>query len=131
MADDAATRARRHRRHLAGDHAGCDPRRCREARAAGNGHTGPAVASVSGELAAFVATLDLPEGDPKRVIAGCAAIQAARVDEGDPPAAVVAALMSSLAHLGEDPGRPGGQLDVIRARHHQRRVRLLLGDLRA
>jgi hypothetical protein len=85
---------------------------------------------VAAALAGFVAALRLDAldtGDPKRVIAVCAARLAARIDEGDPPASVVAQLRSCVRDLAATPGEPGGSLDLARARRHERRLNLLLG----
>jgi hypothetical protein len=128
MADSNAERQRRKRLHASGDHSQCDPRRCAAGRAPLNGHGAESdPVSVSANLAAFVAALNLAPADPKAAMAAVALKLAARFDES-PSERLAHEVVSIIRSLMEFPGQPGDGLDLLRAKRYARRAERLMGE---
>lgn len=150
-----AERQRRSRAHKRGDHGLCDPKRCkgdvtpadrdsvtpiRAARGVTRAVPAPAVVpdgvdderterepgEIEAETAAFVAQLNFPEGDPRRIIGRITVKLARRIDEGGAHASAIQQFRVLLMQLAEVPDQPAGPLDGTRARRAVRRVDRLL-----
>jgi hypothetical protein len=126
MADDAATRVRRSRKHRAGDHSLCLAGRC-------GAVTAP---EVDGELGAveeavldMAGALHLQGGDPRLPIVASARRLAGALDVA--PVSQLAGLARELrCQMGwlAEAQVHGDQVDEMRARRAARRLKLLLGD---
>jgi hypothetical protein len=130
MADDDAVRSRRYRAHKAGQHILCDPRRCEGARRLAEtgevARPAPGQATVRATLDQFLAELAPPPGSSRAVLAQCATKLADAIDAGGGPAVLTAQMRHVLSDLEDVVGRDENALDEIRARHHLRRLNLLL-----
>lgn len=148
MPEDAATRARRYRRHKQGDHSECVAGRCEalggaaKSLVAANPSLGipPTVAAISrlkGEADVappgvagrieeltreFVKTLPYGKDDPRRLLGELAVELARRIDQAGAVPAAVGQLRILLMQLAEVPNGPAGHVDEARVRHHQRQL---------
>src|SRR5216684_3506895 len=131
--DSAALRARRSRRHRAGDHSLCVAGRCAESgspvpAAVAGAEPGGVLAAVT----ALVASLALPEKPgPRHVLAALALRLAAQADWPGADSAPAAVARELRAVLGEmfpaGTPRADDKLDDLAARRRRRRARLFPG----
>jgi hypothetical protein len=139
----AAERQRRSRKHKAGDHSSCDPKRC-DALAPASADVTPAVTTppvtpsvtpppadeaaggIETATTAYVQTLQLAPGDPRAILGQIAVQLAKRVDGSGALPAAVRELRVLLAQLAEVPGQPAGPVDELRVRRAQRRLDQML-----
>jgi hypothetical protein len=152
MADTGAERSRRARKHKAGDHAGCDPKRCREARADvelapvpsssgvrpvmalpslpddDQGDDAPQRGGIELSVEAYVTALGFAEGDPRAILGEIAVRLAKRVDESGALPAAVRELRVLLAQISEDPAGPAGKVDEVRLQRAHRRLDQLIAS---
>lgn len=146
MADSAAERQRRARAHKRGKHDLCDPDRCRDARLAGvpaksaltpePAPPGPAPEDVENvpsggiqvAVAAYVASLGYPAGDPRSILGEIAVRLAKRVDDSGALPAAVRELRVLLAQIGDVPNGQAGPVDELRLQREQRRIAALLAQ---
>lgn len=141
MAEDAATRAKRYRRHKQGDHTLCVAGRCEALGGASRTVTPPAVPPATADqglavmLAAgriealaqeFVDSLPHGPDDPRHLLGQLAIELARRIDDEGAVPAAVGQLRILLMQLAEVPNGPAGVVDELRVRHHQRQLDALL-----
>jgi hypothetical protein len=125
VTDSPAERKRRSRAHATGDHSGCSPSRCAALAVESTVETGEQ-GPIERAVAAMVASLRFPEGDPRAVL-NVLALRYARLLDG--PAATTAAgqeLRHILVYLNDEPTRAADEVDELRARRHARRALTLL-----
>ncbi len=129
--DSAALRARRARRHKAGDHSLCSRARCSARRgvAAQEPSPRPAVpVSGSGVSGAVAEMLAADEPDQRAVLAQVALRLAGEIDAPELSAPVVRELRLVLAQLcGREPGRTDDSLDEVARKRTERRRRFAAG----
>lgn len=141
MAEDAATRAKRYRRHKQGDHSLCVAGRCEALGGASRAVTPPPVSAAGGQQPAAVMLVagriealarefveSLPHGpdDPRHLLGQLAIELARRIDDEGAVPAAVGQLRILLMQLAEVPNGPAGVVDEMRVRHHQRQLDALL-----
>lgn len=136
MADDAATRKRRSRRHKAGDHSLCLPGKC-GAKVAVDQPPAPELVTndeatdgpITAQLEEWAATLRFAESDVRQPMVAAALKLAAHLDDASASAAPAVAkeLRQYVAWIGES-GAEADELDELRARRAQRRVDVLLRE---
>ena len=142
MAEDAAVRAKRYRRHKQGDHSLCVAGRCEAlggasrtvtppaALTAGPVGQVPAVTLAAGRIEAlaqeFVESLPHGPDDPRHLLGQLAIELARRIDDEGAVPAAVGQLRILLMQLAEVPNGPAGVVDEMRVRHHQRQLDALL-----
>jgi hypothetical protein len=127
MADSDALRARRSKRHKAGDHSLCRVDRC------------PAVVArqpagaVEAAVSRLLAPLTFGDDDPRAVTAAVALRYARWMDAPRPPASPAAlgrSLEAALAHVVESADRSPDFIDGIRADMWARRLAETLAAIR-
>lgn len=142
MAEDAATRAKRYRRHKQGDHSLCVAGRCEAlggtsrtvtpapAPPVAHHDQPPAVTLAAGRIEAlakeFVDSLPHGPDDPRHLLGQLAIELARRIDDEGAVPAAVGQLRILLMQLAEVPNGPAGVVDEMRVRHHQRQLDALL-----
>ena len=129
MADDAATRVRRSRKHQAGDHSLCQPGRCSALAAEQDQAEGPGPTETA--VREFMAAVAFPERDPRAAMTVMAVQLAAALDRSPGAAPVARELRCILGWLAENPAGASDRVDELRARRAQRRLgQLLDGKMR-
>jgi hypothetical protein len=129
MADDAATRVRRSRKHCGGDHSLCVEGRCQAITAVTQPGERDELGAIEETVVDLAEALVLQRGDPRLTIVATSRRLAQALDT---------APMSQLASLGRElrgqmtwlaeAHAQGDRVDEIRARRAARRLKLLLGD---
>ena len=106
--------------HKSGDHSLCRPDRCPDAPPDDDG--------VSAALEGFLAELNFPEHDVRRVMVAVARRLAAALDRR-PSGAVARELGTVLNQLAARPNEPADRIDELQAKRAVRRMHLLLEDV--
>ena len=124
--DTAALRAKRSRRHKAGDHS-----LCRDDRCAATTVTEVRDATVTASVQALLDELKFQPGDPRFVLGQVALQLAAALDKSPANVTIARELRSHVGSIAESPNSEPGLVDEIRARRAARRVACLIDNLEA